>query len=78
MHPFVVKHIRVYQENIPYPIPNETIPNQLRYCVNVDQFDVRGLSSWTQSPSKIIREVSQLACNRVVQNVACVSCSRVV
>ena len=44
-----VKHVRVYQENIPYPIPNETIPNQLRYCVNVDQFDVWGLSSWTHT-----------------------------
>ena len=49
MHIFVVKacvkYFRVYQENIPYPIPNETIPNQLRYCVNVDQFDVPGLYS---------------------------------
>ena len=28
-----------------------------------------------QSPSKIIREASQQACTRVIQNVACVSCS---
>ena len=44
-----VKHVRLYQENIPYPIPNETILNQLRYCVNADQFDVSGLSSWTHT-----------------------------